>query len=105
MTALILAWMFSSVTSLFLPLKAGARTSSNVLKDFSILDYFIINSYILGQSITESETECSEEYLDGISSALTFSRPSASAARQTQTAESIPPDNPIIPFLNPVFTK
>ena len=50
-------------------------------------------------SFFASSTEWSEENCEGRSKARIFSRPSASAARQATTAESMPPERPMQAFL------
>ncbi|MNR32619.1 hypothetical protein D3C85_1502190 [compost metagenome] len=50
-------------------------------------------------------TEWSDEYLEGINTAITFSAPKALHANAQTTAESTPPDKPKTAFLKPDLEK
>ena len=49
--------------------------------------------------------ECCDEYLLGMAMPSTFSGPTAAAATQAATAESMPPDNPRTTDLIPDFRQ
>ena len=52
-----------------------------------------------------SSTDDVDEYIEGIKTVSTFSLPNACTTIAMVTAESIPPEEPIIAFLKFIFLK
>ena len=66
----------------------------------SIKKRFALIDHIFGKTLSEGE-QVSEEYLEGIKTAITFSEPNALQANAQTIAESIPPDKPRTAFVKP----